>query len=277
MAVAYLYIVGASKNPDRIECAVPWRVDDDEIFFGPCKTPLREKLRPELLGPETDRAVPEDDIYFVGFNALGVPRARKLVWAGRMREAMSFGRAWIELDEPRYAKMRDESGYSPLHLVPLDGSGRPTGYRQRGKEHLDNGEWVSDVVDDELKAGAVVAGREVRLLPHKTWWTGFSRDICFRFENLFFATDGGLDIDEQLVKILADAQPDREGVGSLAIFGLNAAGDPEGRRGRWLELRGDELERFVAWLEAKVPRRPKGRRALGPAASFEHPTPKGCR
>src|SRR6266542_2974502 len=116
--VAYLYVLGASKNPDRAECAVPWRVDDDEIFFGPCKISLREKLRRDLLGPETDRAVPGDDIYFVGFNALGVPRARKVVWAGRMREAMSFGRAWLELDGPRYEKMRDESGYSPLHLVP---------------------------------------------------------------------------------------------------------------------------------------------------------------
>ena len=42
-----------------------------------------------------------------------------------MREAMSFGRAWLELEGPRYEKMRDESGYSPLHLVPLDDSGRP--------------------------------------------------------------------------------------------------------------------------------------------------------
>jgi hypothetical protein len=275
--VAYLYVLGASTNPNRVECAVPWRVDDDEIFFGPCKIPLREKLRPELLGPDTDRAVPRDDIYFVGFNALGVPRARKLVWAGRMREAMSFAQAWIELDGPRYEKMRDESGHSPVHLVPLDGSGRPTGYRQRGKEHLENGDWVSDVVDDELRAGAVVSGRDVRLLPHKTWWTGFSRDICFRFENLFFATEGGLDIDEQLVKILADAQPDRVGVDSLAIFGINAAGDPDGRRGGWLELRGDHLERFVAWLGARLPPSLRGHRAPGATVPSVHRTPNGCR
>jgi hypothetical protein len=252
-------------------------VNDDEIFFGPCKIPLREKLRSELLGPEMDRATPTDDIYFVGFNALGAPRTRKIVWAGRMREAMSFGRAWIELDGPRYEKMRDENGYSPVHLVPLDGSGRPTGYRQRGKEHLEDGDWVADVLDDEARAGAMVAGREVRLLSNRSWWTGFPRDICFRFENLFYATDGGLDIDDQLVEILADAQPDRNGVDSLAIFGLNAAGDPDGRRGGWLELRGAHLERFIAWLGSRAPRGTPGPRAPEAAAPAKRLVPRGCR
>lgn len=275
--VAYLYVLGASKNPDRVECAVPWRVDEDEVFFGPCKIPLREKLRPSLLGPETDRAAPSDDIYFVGFNALGVPRARKVVWAGRMREAMSFARAWLELDGPRYEKMRDESGYSPVHLVPLDGSGRPTAYRQRGKEHLEGAEWLGDVLDEEAREGVVVNGREVCLLPPLTWWTGFPRDICFRFENLFYATEGGLEIDEQLVNILADAQPDRTGVDSLAIFGRNAAAGPDGRHGRWLEVRGDHLERLIAWLASRAPRRLPGRTAPGAAVPTKRSPSRGCR
>ncbi len=277
VSVAYLYVLGASKNPDHVDCSVPWCVDDDEIYFGPCKIPLREKLRPQLLGPETDRAVPGEDIYFIGFNALGMPRARKIVWAGRMREAMSFGRAWLELDGPRYEKMRDERGYSPLHLVPLDGTGRPTGYRQRGMEHLDDGDWLLDVLESKEPEGALVTDREVRLRPHSSWWTGFPRDICFRFENLFYALDGGLEIDEELVEILAHAQPDRKGVDSLAIFGRNAAGRLDGRRGGYLEMCGDDLERLIAWHESRRPRRIAGPGAAGAATPTEARTARGCR
>ena len=39
------YIVAGSGDPDRIECAVPYRIDDREIFFGPCKKALREWMR----------------------------------------------------------------------------------------------------------------------------------------------------------------------------------------------------------------------------------------
>src|SRR2546421_9663939 len=93
MPTVYLYVLGASSNPDRVECAVPWMVDDSEIFFGPCKIPLREALRMQLLGPDRDYAVPNHDIYFIAVNALPSNHARKVVWAGLMRDAMSFGRA----------------------------------------------------------------------------------------------------------------------------------------------------------------------------------------
>lgn len=55
---------------------------------------LRERLRQRLLAPDRDKAVSDEDIYFAGFNALSTPHQRKLEWAGRMTEAMSFARAW---------------------------------------------------------------------------------------------------------------------------------------------------------------------------------------
>src|SRR5437762_1761836 len=70
MPTVYVYVLGASSNPDGVDCAVPWRVDEREIFFGPCKVPLREMLRPQLLRPDRDYVRPDRDIYFVGVNAL---------------------------------------------------------------------------------------------------------------------------------------------------------------------------------------------------------------
>jgi len=40
----FVYVVAASKNPDAVECVVPYRVNDDMIFFGPCKKRLRENF-----------------------------------------------------------------------------------------------------------------------------------------------------------------------------------------------------------------------------------------
>ena len=47
---AFLYVVSASKSADEVSCRVPWRVDDREVFFGPCKKRLREKEFRKWLG-----------------------------------------------------------------------------------------------------------------------------------------------------------------------------------------------------------------------------------
>ena len=255
MAVVYLYILGASQSPDRVECVVPWKVDEAEIFFGPCKAPLREKLRKELLR-DRDHVVPEDDIYFVGANALGPSGVRKIVWAGRMLEAMSFARAARTLTGPRFAKLHQEDWPTPLHVRPLDGSDKPTGYRHVGTEHLEGDEWHSDLLGRGQEPG-LRNGRELSLEAGTTWWDGFRRDVCFRFENLFFASGKGLEIDSELQEILSAAQQGRS-VDARAIFGWSGS-RRNGRRGGWLLLKGDNANRMVAWLLKRRPARLKNR------------------
>lgn len=257
MATAYLYVLGASSDPDRVECGVPWRIDDREIFFGPCKMKLRERLRPRLLAPDRDKVVLAEDIYFAGFNALPTPHQRKLVWAGRMTEAMSFARAWRDLRDPRYAAMRGARS-SPLHVEPVAGSeGRPTAYRHHGLEHAEDQKWVRDIATDSIRRVLAVEDGLVRLPPGVSWWHGFARDICFRFENVFFANGAGREIDRGLLDILREAQPDRRGISPVAIFGLTKAGQPDGRVGGYLELTGALGDRFVAWLREPAGRLPQ--------------------
>ncbi len=50
----FLYVVSASDNPERVECRVPWMVDSEQIFFGPCKKRLRERFRREYLAAGVD-------------------------------------------------------------------------------------------------------------------------------------------------------------------------------------------------------------------------------
>ena len=263
MTTVYLYVVGASSNPDRVACAVPWRVDDAEIFFGPCKKRLREALRPGILGPKVDRARAREDVFLVGFNALPAsPRVRKLVWAGRIREAMSFGRAWLHLTGPRYEALRSARA-TPLHLEPVEEDGRPTAYRHFGREHAEGGKWVDDILTPETKRLARISSGTVQLAPGMSWWEGFPRDVCFLLDNLFFASGAGLEVDDELVALLREAQPDRSGVSRLAVFGLSRSGVPDGRRGGHLELTGDLASRFVRWLRSRTPR---GKPPLGGAS-----------
>lgn len=255
VTTVYIYIVGASSDPDRVECAVPWKVDDAEIFFGPCKKKLRESLRPRFLGPKADRAKAREDVFLAGFNALPASgRVRKVVWAGRIREAMSFGRAWLELTDERYESLRSARA-TPLHLEPIQGDGRPTAYRHFGLEHAEGGKWVDDILTPEAKRLARISGETVQLARGMSWWEGFPRDVCFLLDNLFFASGSGLDVDDELVALLREAQPDRRGVSKLAVFSLSRSGVPDGRRGGHLELTGDLANRFVRWVRSRAPRR----------------------
>lgn len=266
MPTVYLYVLGASSDPDHLESSVPWRVDDREVFFGPCKKPLRALLRPRFLGPQVDRVSVGEEVYFAGFNSIGTQRIRKLVWAGRIREAMSFGRAWRDLTGPRYRTMRTARA-SPVHLEPMEGGGRATAYRHFGLEHARNDAWLDDLLDPRAKRLAVVSGNTVSLPVGLPWWEGFPRDICFLLDNLFFAEGFGLDLDEELVGILREAQPGRDGVSALRVFGLTAGGTPDGRRGGHLELTGTLADRFLQWLRAHTTEKAKAQVEAVPEAS----------
>jgi hypothetical protein len=188
MATVFLYVLGASSSADRVNCTVPWKVSDSEIFFGPCKKRLRERLRRQLLDSKTDRAHVKEDIVFAGFNALPpaslVRQVRKVVWAGRVKEAMSFGRAWLDLRGEEYKPMRSHPE-TPLHLEPLGDTGKPTAYRHFGLQHEERDKWLDDVLTPAARARVEVETKTVRLPPNVSWWDGFPRDICFLLHNLF--------------------------------------------------------------------------------------------
>jgi hypothetical protein len=259
MTTVYLYIVGASPDPHEIRCSVPWRVDDDEIFFGPCKKPIRAELR-RFLNETTDRTVVSDDVYLVGFNAVphSGERIRNVVWVGKVGEAMSFARAWLDLTASRYDQMRSDE-YSPLHLAPVCGDGRPTAYRHHGLEHKKGDEWLDDVLGPGWRSSPqrllpVIERDEVRLSHGTSWWEGFPLDVCFLLENVFFASARrripGLSVDSELATLLRAAQRRRPGVNEFAVFGVNEKGDPYGRG--HVKLTGPLSQKFLKWLDARL-------------------------
>jgi len=248
--VVHIYVLGASSDPDHVGCVVPWEVDHQEIFFGPCKKSLRQRLRNTVLRGQ-DEVVPASDIFVIGVNALPTPHGpRKIVWAGRINKIMTFARAFDRLVGDRYEKMR-KVDFSPLNVEPVRGpDGQLVGYQFRPNgDHPE--EWHRDLVT--TGRGTTLVGDRLLLNPGVSAGAAFVRDAVFTADNLFFARGKGLQIDDELVDILKQAQPAAEGVDQIGIFGRRS-GVPDGLRGRFLSISEPGLvQRVLSYIRDRCP------------------------
>ena len=271
MVQVWIYVVGASNGPDHVSCVVPWRVDEDMIFFGPCKKRIRENLRGQFLGPSCNHNKATDALFIVGVNASNKEEIRKVVWAGRLSEVMTFAEAYRRFKEDyRFKKLREHK-CSPLHVCPVFKDGKLIGYEHMSNEHIKNEEWVSDFVSKWPNSNVLVEGRKL-MLRQGTPWQAFDRDCCMLLENVFFASGQGIEFDKEALDILREAQDKQDkkaDIDAYAVFGRNVNGDVNGLRGNVRKLAGKLANRFIAWLEDRSHKVAKHQRSegYGPAKS----------
>lgn len=259
MTRVWMYSLAASHDPDRVRCVVPWRVDENLIFFGPCKKRIRERMCRDFLGTNNHRRIGDKDeaIFIVGVNGSSQQRVRKIVWAGRLTEAMTFAEAQARLNGGGFVRLREHPS-SPLHVQPIMETGQVVGYEHASEEHSDRGEdkpfddWVYDLISNPGRDGVIVEndGQEDRKVfcidgDHRE---AFDRDCCLLLESVFFACGQGIKLDEVALDLLRRAQPDASGVDDYAVFGREKSGKAKGLRGTYLEITGDLAERFAKWL-----------------------------
>jgi len=268
---AYLYIVAATQDPNRVTCPVPYKIEDQpEIFFGPCKKRLRQDLRREFLA-DNKACKPTEDIYLIGFNGANAQRCRKIVWAGKVERLMTFAEADRSLTAAKYQKFRNWPE-TPLHLRRRT-DGR-SGYEHVGTLH--SGDWLADIVSSAKPAH--VNSTEAGLTVDSCTSWPLDRDLCMLLSNICFAGDGfpGIDINDELLAILISAQSDRC-VDKYSVFGKRKNGTADGRTGSWLSLVGSDAEQFVDCLKGEVQARS---RALGNERRSEeivaNATPRGA-
>jgi hypothetical protein len=252
MPTVYVYVVAASTDPDNVTCAVPYGVDDDLIFFGPCKKRLREALRATYLAPGVERAQIDDDTYIVGVNGSNSRHVRKVLWAGRLSEVMTFAYAYRALSGPRFEKMRTWE-YSPTHVRPVEEQERLVGYEHLNLMHASGDGWITDLVSSAGSPAVIHAGNRLLLRAGISPWTGFDRDACLLLDNLFFARGSGLPIDAVAVDILKRAQG-RTDIDSFAVFGKRKDGSAEGLTGRYLTMRDSAADELVRWIRTSAGR-----------------------
>lgn len=249
MTRLWIYILGASEDPDHVRCVVPWQVDKDLIFFGPCMKRIRKRLREEFLAPSYSCSDVTDDLYMVGVNACNPEEVRKVVWAGKISQVMTFWEAHTHLNGDRFRKLRDHAS-TPLHVRPLFENGQLLGYKHVGQEHLKNQRWVSDLASTTYMVR--VEGQRLVLEEGISAWNGFDLDCCMLLENLFFAKGRGIDFDDESLAILREEQPERSNeIDRYAIFGRTDEDKVNPRRGYGLPIRGNAADRFVDWIRKR--------------------------
>ena len=240
---AFAYILGASHDPNGVRCVVPFRVDENLIFFGPCKKRLRDEVKRRYLPDGAYNGHIEDDVYFIGLNASNEKKVRKIVWVGKLVEVMTFEYAYNSLSDQKFYKMRNHS-HSPLHVKPLYNSDDILiGYQHNSKEHMKNDSWISDLERNHKEISISRENRQIFCDQRP-----FSRDVCMLFKNIFFAVKRGITIDEEILEVFKRNQPDKSVVDAYAVFGYDKNGKPDGKVGGHLTFKDglcDELTKLI--------------------------------
>jgi hypothetical protein len=224
-------------------------MDDDLIFFGPCKIRMRERLRERYLREDRTHRVLHTGLHIVGVNGSNPKRVRKVVASGRLSQAMTFAEADRRLAGERFRELR-EHPISPLHVRPVLDGGRLVGYDHASNEHIKDDRWVDDLTS--RRGDVRLQVRRVTVRPGREPWEVFDRDCCMLLQNHFFAQGQGIEFDDEAVGILKEAQPGRPGIDTYAVFGLAGDGQANGLRGQYLDIEGDLADRFVAWLSGRA-------------------------
>lgn len=205
---------------------MPYKLNDDELFFGPCKKRIREEIKKNYIKEKDyiNLLTTKQNIYIVGINP-NLPKkdkARRLLFAGKIKEIFTFKQSWNKYkklaknDEDIYKmingskeeiygcgqeiedigeKNGDQNYQSPLHLIPVK-KGNIEGYKHRTSMHKLN--WIKDILSDkELERykterkikGDIKGFLEMNKINeiYKTKGVEFQRDCCFSLENIFFS------------------------------------------------------------------------------------------
>ena len=226
----YIYILGQGniyngKN-DAVSSLVPYKLNDDELFFGPCKKKIREEIKKYYLKEKdyVNLLTTKKNIYIVGINP-NLPiqdKARRIIFAGKIKEIFTFKHSWNkykklakyngeiykmingskeetygcgqEIEDFR-VKKDDQNFQSPLHLIPVR-KANIEGYKHRTNMHKHD--WIKDILSDkELKRykterkikGDIEGFLEMNKSNeiYKINGIEFQRDCCFSLENIFFS------------------------------------------------------------------------------------------
>lgn len=238
----FAYILASSSNPDKIDCVVPWRVNENEIFFGPCKKRLRAYLRKEYLKEKEEVNVYDKNLYILGFNGGNSMEVRKIVWLGKIVKLCTFKKAFqITQDEQKYFKMLTHK-FSPLNLEPVfDLNNEHYGYKIRSEEHKKGGAWLSDFTSkprknfDKSQEDYIFSDRDIK-----------DRDICIFLENLHFAKDcKGIEINSNILNSLKNSQPENNDINKYCVFGKTKNGKARGLAGGFLKIQNSNAEELI--------------------------------
>lgn len=195
----YIYILGDDNEWNYISTFVPFKINNKEIFFGPCKKPIRQKLRKKILKKNKNIYLEDNDyeIYIIGINPAKKDDIRKFLFAAKITEIFTFQYAWhyyheraeIKHDQDVRNMINGREGKSPLHLkpIPINKNAKLIGYEHY--LHLHDGDWIEDITSKKLNKvyyNQIIKKNYIEK-KFKNIELEFNRDCCFSAENIFLS------------------------------------------------------------------------------------------
>jgi hypothetical protein len=264
MKKLYLYSLGpdAKHSPFNICCPVPKKIDENEIFFGPCMALLREKFYRDYLqkaviqGKESQLI--RNEIFLVGINSTSKGLPRRIIWAGKIKELTTFKGAWDKINS---SKIKEKYYYlingkdSPLLVEPiLDNNGNFIGYKQR-KNGTHKGFWKKDLCSNYKNLEEIfnikATKNEIKLTNYSKREQIFNRDICLWLENIFYVNGLGIILDEDFLKIIKKIKPNKKDtINNRNPFGTTNK-KPIVYRNYGLQIENEHVDKFISLVKEK--------------------------
>ena len=221
----YLYILGPGNRENYIRGVVPYRINNEELFYGACKKHIRKEIKSlwEERNKEKDK-MPK--IYLVGINPSKNSKfiARKILFAGEVLEIFTFKEAWEHYNKIIHSNLNDdyksevkkmrrgvgEEVESPLHLEPIpNNEGILIGYKHRTSMHKHGNKWLDDILsksernlfnrtNDDKYPKEIYKNEEI----------SFERDCCFKLKNIHFSSETNqcpIDLTNEMFELIEPA------------------------------------------------------------------------
>jgi len=290
--IVYIYILGSGniyngKN-DAVSSLVPYKINEKELFFGPCKRKIREEIKKTYL-KNLDYIYSNQlnsDIYLIGINPniQGSGEIRQLLFGGKVQEIFTFKYAWEKYNKAskninQVKKMiygtknilfgcghekkenlidNKQEIQSPLHLKPIIKEKKYIGYEHRTKMH--EKDWIRDILTDneQIKLRRI---KDVDLVIQQNkikkqideLQLDFGRDCCFSLENIFFSDKRDphpIPLDDTFFTLIKNGLENPKGADLKSPFGYNKKGYKFGKMD--VKLVGENGRKFIDHLYNKI-------------------------
>lgn len=253
------YILGAEHNPNKLSSQVPWKLNEEIIFFGSCKKSIRENYYKKYLMKNYLGVVnlEKENILLLGFNAspnknYHYSEKRKILWFGKILKAMTYEKAYTffnsDLKYKELTKKMMQHNCCPLNFAPIYSLNQNfRGYEYIKNLHKENDNWIQDITSKNfIEDDKILSKKNRKLILSNSAKREevFIKDCVYLCSNEFFAEGKGIKINNKIIELLKKAQPNKKKIDAYKIFGEASNHSAIGLHGNHLEITGKIAEKL---------------------------------
>ena len=287
-SLLYIYILGHTNKQNFISGMVPYRINEEELFYGPCKVDIREEIKLMFDVLNRDFSL-MPNIFLIGINPakkdkkcinnpISTYETRKILFVGKISNIFTFKEAWIHYNQIKNnhfdeaykmsvtkmvdgVKIKDSIILSPLFVKPNNITNTPECYEHQTDMHKDI--WIQDLLTQSewnCYKRKFTSNNQNRICKDEE--INFGRDCCFKMKNLHFSSEKEccpIPLDDEMVELIKIGLKDsRINENSDKInppdiyspFGYTKTGEKYGRLS-YVKLVNNDADKFIKMVIKK--------------------------